>query len=140
MKKAASKYILMTGNSVLLDTNIISGWLKGESSIADNIDLVDAVYIPIIVIGELEYGAQYSSNIEKNINSIKKVIEHYEVLYLDKNTAEYYGIIKANLRKKGKPIPENDIWIAAIAKQHNLLLISRDKHFQEIESIQLAKW
>jgi len=130
----------MIGNNVLLDTNIISAWLKGEKSIADLIDDQEHIFIPVIVIGEMHYGAQYSTNVEKNRINIQKVINHYEVLYVDQDTALVYGVIKAELRKKGCPIPENDIWIAAIAKQHDLTLITRDAHFKNVTGLQIENW
>jgi tRNA(fMet)-specific endonuclease VapC len=130
----------MIGNNVLLDTNIISAWLKGESAIADKIDNSAETYIPVIVVGELYYGAQYSTNVQKNTSNILKVTARYSVLHIDENTASFYGTIKAGLRKKGKPIPENDIWIAAIAQQNELVLITRDKHFAEIDNLNTELW
>lgn len=130
----------MTGNKFLLDTNIIVAWLKGEVSIADNIDKAKEVHLPIIVIGELYYGALYSTHVQKNITEIQKITSHYNVLQIDEETTIIYGNIKALLRKKGKPIPENDIWIAAIAQRYQLILITRDKHFKEIENISLKSW
>jgi tRNA(fMet)-specific endonuclease VapC len=61
-------------------------------------------------------------------------------LHIDENTAKFYGSIKAALRKKGKPIPENDIWIAAIAQQYDLILITRDNHFSEIDNLNTELW
>jgi tRNA(fMet)-specific endonuclease VapC len=87
LKKTAKKLILMIGGSILLDTNIISAWLKGEKIIADKIDEADEVYIPIVVLGELYYGAQYSTKIQENIASIGKVVERYEVLNTNEDTA-----------------------------------------------------
>lgn len=130
----------MIGGSILLDTNIISAWLKGEKIIADKIDEADEVYIPIVVLGELYYGAQYSTKIQENMASIRKVVEHYEVLNTNEDTAALYGVIKALLKKKGKPIPENDIWTATIAKQYEFTLITRDKHFNEIEGLSIENW
>ena len=130
----------MTGNSVLLDTNIISALLMGDVNVADNIDAAKEAFIPIIVIGELHYGAQYSANIQKNTNNINKLIERYGILKTDEQTAEVYGVLKASLRRKGKPIPENDIWIAAIAHQHGLTLVTRDKHFSEIDELKIIAW
>jgi tRNA(fMet)-specific endonuclease VapC len=130
----------MTGNRILLDTNIISAWLKGEQIIADKIDAADEVYIPIHVLGELYYGAQYSTNVQTNLANIKKVITRYDLLNTNEDTASLYGIIKASLRKKGKPIPENDIWIATMAQQHQLTLITRDKHFNEIDDLSVDNW
>ncbi len=130
----------MTGNKVLLDTNIISALLKGDVSVADKIDLSEQVYIAAIVVGELHYGAQYSTRVIKNIENIDRLTARYEVLEVDANTAATYGKLKAALRKKGTPIPENDIWIAAIAQQHSLMLITRDQHFKEIETITIENW
>jgi tRNA(fMet)-specific endonuclease VapC len=130
----------MTGNKFLLDTNIIVAWFNGELSIADKIDKAKEVHIPIIVVGELYYGAANSIQIEKNIKNIQNLTNRYHVLQVDIETTKYYGDIKAALRKKGKPIPENDIWIAAIAQQHKLTLVTRDKHFKEIEVISLKTW
>lgn len=59
---------------------------------------------------------------------------------IDEQATVEYGNIKAVLRKKGKPIPEDDIWIAAIAQRHKLILVTRDKHFKEIESLRLNSW
>lgn len=130
----------MTGNKFLLDTNIITAWLKGESKIADKIDNAEEIHIPIIVLGELYYGALYSTQKQKNLNNIKSITSYYNVLQIDEAVAVAYGNIKTALRKKGKPVPENDIWIAAIAKRFNLIVVSRDKHFKEIEDIVLKSW
>jgi len=62
------------------------------------------------------------------------------VLGCDSGTAGFYGAIKNNLLKKGKPIPENDIWIASVALQFGLFLVSRDIHFQNIDGLTLEKW
>ena len=130
----------MIGNSFLLDTNIIIALLKGESVIAEKIDKASNVHIPVIVIGELYYGSLYSSNIEKNIKDIESLASRYNVLDIDEAVARSYGHIKTNLRKNGTPIPENDIWIAALAKRHELTLVTRDKHFKEVESISIENW
>ena len=62
------------------------------------------------------------------------------ILSSDADTAKRYGLIKAELKSKGKPIPENDIWIAAIAKQYDLTIVSRDHHFKEIDDLKLDEW
>ena len=130
----------MAGNKFLLDTNIISAWLKGESGIADKIDAAKEIHLPVIAVGELQYGAMFSKHTKKNIDDINNISARYNVLVADENTAGRYGEIKAALRKKGKPIPENDIWIAAIALQHGLIVVTRDKHFSEIEELKVKKW
>lgn len=130
----------MTGNKFLLDTNIISALLKGEVGIADKIDTAKKVYIPVIALGELYYGASYSGHPEKNTLDVRKFAKAYNLLLIDEETTVEYGNIKTMLRKQGKPIPENDIWISAIAKRHKLTLITRDKHFKAVISIAVKVW
>ena len=130
----------MTGSKIVLDTSIVIAWLKGDQIIADKIDKADTAYIPVFVLGELYYGAQYSLNVQTNLATINKIAENYELLNTNIETAFFYGALKAQLRKKGKPIPENDIWIASITQQHQLILISRDKHFDEIDGLFVESW
>jgi tRNA(fMet)-specific endonuclease VapC len=130
----------MTGSKILLDTNIVTAWLKGEQIIAEKIDKAKEVYLPVTVIGELFYGALYSTRVQKNIADIERLIKQYNVLLIDEGVAATYGRLKAELRKKGKPIPENDIWIAAIAVHNNLSLATRDKHFREIKEVKTKSW
>jgi len=68
------------------------------------------------------------------------LIDQCEIIPIDRKTAEIYGRIRAELQRKGKPIPENDIWIAAVAQQHQMTLITNDRHFIDIEKIKLATW
>lgn len=82
MKRAVNKFIPMTGSRFILDTNIISAWLEGDKNIAANIDNADFVYVPVIVIGELYYGASFSTQILKNVNNIRKITSHYPILFL----------------------------------------------------------
>jgi len=130
----------MTGNRVLLDTNIISALLKGDTTLIDKIDAASEVYLPSIVLGELYYGAEYSTQIDKSRSNISKLSDAYDVLIVDEDTAKIYGLLKATLRNQGTPIPENDIWIAALSKQYSLDLISRDKHFNHLTDISLINW
>ena len=130
----------MTGNKYLLDTNIISAWLKKDTIAATRIDNSPKVFIPITAIEEMYYGAQFSTKVDQNIRNISLVISHYEVLFIDEEVCKSYGLIKSSLRRKGKPIPENDIWIAAIAIKHNLILATRDQHFDEIDGLTVENW
>jgi tRNA(fMet)-specific endonuclease VapC len=130
----------MTGNKFLLDTNIIVAWLNGDVTIANKVDKAEAVYIPLIVAGELFYGAMYSAQVQRNTNKIKQFIARYNTLPLNNETAEEYGRIKVKLRKVGRPIPENDIWIAALAIQHALPIVTKDRHFNEVENLSVKSW
>jgi tRNA(fMet)-specific endonuclease VapC len=128
--------ITVTGN-FLLDTNIVIGLFNGDVEISKWLaDAVD-VYICNVVIGELYYGAFKSTRKKENIEKLEDFIVSSSILESDISTAREYGVIKNELRQKGKPIPENDIWIAAFAKQFSLTLFTADAHFKEISSIKV---
>lgn len=100
----------------------------------------EAVFLPSTVIGELYYGAYNSTRVEANLARIEEFTASKTVLACDIATAHLYGQIKHLLRQKGRPIPENDIWIAAIAQQYQLTLVSRDEHFREIDGLPVETW
>src|SRR5438093_12518419 len=112
----------MTGK-VLLDTNIVIALFADEASVKQQLAIVSEIFIPSIVLGELYYGARKSARIEQNIVRIDEFAADNTVLLYDTITARQYGTIKAQLRANGKPIPENDIWNAPIADQHQLNLV-----------------
>jgi tRNA(fMet)-specific endonuclease VapC len=126
----------MTGNSCLLDTSIIIYSFK-VSEIKHQLDDFEILYIPSIAVGELYYGAFCSANPTKHIDQVNAFINNCTVLSADATTGMFYGQIKSGLKAKGKPIPENDIWIASLAAQHKLPVFTKDKHFKEIEIIDL---
>lgn len=124
----------------LLDSNIVIGLFADDPRIILEIRYAEEIFIPCIVIGELYYGAEKSVKTEENMKRIDEFVFSNVILNCDGNTAKQYGIIKNRLREKGRPIPENDIWIAAIALQHNLTLITRDEHFKEVGNLKTEKW
>lgn len=124
----------------LLDTNIIIAIFRGETSIQSRLAGAEEVFVPSIVLGELYFGAHKSRRVEENIERIDDLATSSAVLTCDADTAREYGFIKAGLREKGKPIPENDIWIAAIARQHQLALVTRDDHFGEVDDLEQEIW
>ncbi len=131
----------MNGKDYLLDTNIVIGLFANELSITEKIkSLSGSVFIPSIVIGELFYGAEQSTRKEENKKKIEELAEASLVLECDTDTARFYGKVKSHLKIKGTPIPENDIWIAALAEQHKLTLATRDKHFAHVETITVESW
>lgn len=124
----------------LLDTNIIIALFANEGSVRSRLEQADEVFISSIAIGELCYGARKSARTTENLERIDEFVAENTVLHCDIETAQYYGDIKNVLRLKGRPLPENDVWIAAIALQHNLILVTRDAHFQEVENLQTVAW
>jgi tRNA(fMet)-specific endonuclease VapC len=130
----------MTGNKIFLDSNIIIEVFSGNKLIADKVNNLLPFYISSIVLGELYVGINRVANKSKHLEKLISFLELCTILDIDSATARYFGEIMATLYKKGKPIPTNDVWIAATVKQHNLTLISRDKHFEEIDDILLESW
>ncbi|WP_316436454.1 type II toxin-antitoxin system VapC family toxin [Leptolyngbya sp. NK1-12] len=106
-----------------------------ESTVREHLAEATEVFIPCIAIAELNYGARKSSRVQANLARIDAFVASTGVLGCDATPARWYGEIKYSLRLKGCPLPENDSWIAAIAGQPDLRLVSRDAHFQEIESV-----
>lgn len=124
----------------LLDTNVVIALFADEVSVKDNLAEAEEVFISSVVIGELYYGAQKSGRVEANLTRIDEFIVGNAVLGCDADTARRYGLVKNGLRLKGRPIPENDIWLAAIALQYDLTLVTRDSHFDAVENLHTVVW
>jgi len=124
----------------LLDTNIVIALFANETSATERLGEVEEVFVPSVVLGELYYGARRSRRVEENVAHIDEFAARNVVLSCDAETARRYGEVKNGLRQKGHPIPENDIWIAAIALQNDLTLVARNAHFGEVETLQVEAW
>ena len=124
----------------LLDTNIVVALFTGDDLVQKKLAGANKVFVPSIVLGELHYGVRKSTQIEKNLARLEEFAAANAVVACDADTAREYGVIKDELRKKGRPIPENDIWIAAVARQYDFVLVTRDSHFSEIDHLKTEKW
>jgi tRNA(fMet)-specific endonuclease VapC len=124
----------------LLDTNIVIAALSSDSHVLDRIDDADQCFVSAPILGEMLYGALCSTNSTTNLERLNSFVSRSGFLCCDDGTARMYGEIKALLRQKGKPIPDNDIWIAASARQHLLTLVTRDSHFDEVDNLKREQW
>ena len=124
----------------LLDTNIVIAMFAGEMAIQERRQNADKVFLPSPVVGELCYGARKSSRPTENLARVNRLIQDFQVIPCNLETARWFGIIKDRLRRKGSLIPDNDIWIAAVAMQRGLILATRDAHFDAVESLQTEYW
>ena len=124
----------------LLDTNIVIALLAREQAVVEHVKAAEAVYLPATVLGELYFGARKSTRVEENLARLRALAPASAVLNCDAETAARYGELKAVLRAKGTPIPENDLWIAAVAKQHDLAVASRDEHFDVVPGVVRVTW
>ena len=131
---------MRVNGNLLLDTNIIVSLLRGDKMLDKRLAKVGNFLIPSIATGELFVGAYKSNRTIENLNKIESLIQDITIVPCDLGTSREYGRIKDGLRKKGRPIPDNDIWITAMARQHDLTLVTRDKHFWEVDDLKLVRW
>lgn len=124
----------------LLDTNIVIAIFAKDASVQTRIAAAAEVFVPVTVLGELYYGAHKSTRAKANLERIEEFAASNTILMCDTETARQYGEVKSGLSAKGKPIPENDIWIAAIAMQHGLTVATRDGHFSHVEGLIVESW
>ena len=129
----------MNGRYVL-DTNIVIAFIDRDASVHDHIVAADEIFIPVHVLGELYFGAFKSGRADENVTRIDDLARWCAILSADEATAKIYGALRRKLRLQGKPIPENDIWIAAVAQQWSATVATRDDHFEAIEGLAMEKW
>lgn len=130
----------MSSGKYLPDTNIVIAFLNGDKSIEARLNSAEAIYLSVIVLGELLYGAKNSINVDQNIQRVKQFMDQCALLLVNELISIHYSDIKLVLKGKGHPIPENDIWIGATAIHHGLSLCSRDDHFSFIDGLVLERW
>jgi tRNA(fMet)-specific endonuclease VapC len=124
----------------LLDTNIVIALFNGDPGVKARLQASPEIFLSSVVLGELYFGAIKSSRTEANRARIEDFAAFCPLVVTDGGTALEYGIVKTALKRKGKPIPENDVWIAACALQHDLILVSRDGHFEYVEGLRFEAW
>jgi tRNA(fMet)-specific endonuclease VapC len=124
----------------LLDTNAAIAVLNRDPAILPFLVPTNNLLLSSISLGELYYGAEKSKRNAENIQRIEAFIAQRTILSCDGSTARVYGHIRQQLRAKGRPIPENDYWIAAIVLQNSLTLLTRDAHFNEVDGLAAAGW
>jgi predicted nucleic acid-binding protein len=125
------------GLRLALDTNCYVDFLKGNERISQVVKNSDSIFLPIIVLAELRAGFLSGTKNSSNEKVLNEFInsKRVSILLPDEQTSHFYAKIYTDLREKGKPIPTNDLWIAALTVQHNLILCSNDRHFDNIAVI-----
>lgn len=121
----------------LIDTNAYTAFKRGNADALEITQRSPQLALPIIVVGELLAGFAAGQREKQNKQELEQFLASPRVtlLAIDKKTTEFYASIYASLRAKGQPIPTNDLWIAALALQHNAPLFSFDAHFQSITGL-----
>lgn len=125
----------------LLDTTVWIGYLKGVPALVERIQAESQIFISSISLGELYYGARKSQRVEANLRRVEIIRDEIPCFGVDAVVAGVYGMIRADLERQGAPIGPNDLWIAAIAKAHDLVLVSRNqREFARIAGLRLDDW
>jgi tRNA(fMet)-specific endonuclease VapC len=125
---------------MILDTNALSAFADGDEALLPKLRECPRLYLPVIVLGEFTYGIRQSRYRRTYERWLKLAEEHLEVLPVLRSTAEHYAALVCDLRKAGTPIPTNDAWIAALAREHRLPIVSRDRHFDLIAQLERVDW
>ncbi len=125
---------------MILDTNAFSALAEGEPGVTALLGKASRVSIPVIVLGEYRFGISQSRRRTDYEHWLSEYLPTFQVLDVDERTTVPYGDIRADLRRAGKPIPSNDVWIAALCRQHSLPLLSRDRHFDVVPGITRLGW
>ena len=122
---------------LLLDSNAYSHLKRGHRRIADLIRGAEEILVPAVVVGEFLYGFRQGSRFEQNVREMHAFLAHPAVTFAPASlaTADRYAAIAVMLRTKGRPIPSNDIWVAAHAMEIGADLVSYDRHFDEVDGL-----
>lgn len=125
---------------MILDTNALSALADGDEGLAEKMQSVSVPSLPSIALGEFRYGVLGSKFHRRYEGWLEKSLRVFAVVSVDGLTAYHYAAIRFGLKSRGTPIPENDIWIAALALQYRLPVLSRDRHFSFIPEIRHVTW
>lgn len=131
----------MVNRNIVLDTNVYSKIMVGDENVITSIQYASHLFLPVIVIAELLYGFRLGKRQEKNLHLLSSFLSKPEVKMLNTSfeTAEIFALIKEDLKKKGKLIPTNDIWIAAFCLESGSPLYTFDRHFEHISGLRLLQ-
>ena len=125
---------------MILDTNALSAVADGEGSAIELVARAERLAVPVIVLGEYRLGIAQSRQKASYESWLRQWIAAVQVLEIDEETTHSYAAIGLELKKMGRPIPVNDLWVAAICRQHSLPLLSRDRHFDLVSGLRRLDW
>ncbi len=126
--------------ALILDTNAISAFVEGDADLLRVIEAETDLSIPVIVIGEYLFGIQQSRFRTRYERWLDANLPLFDLLNISVATARHYAVIRHELKRAGNPIPSNDIWIAALAREHRMTVVSRDRHFEAVSDVSMLVW
>lgn len=125
---------------MILDTNALSAFADGVPLVVQQVGEADELHVPVIVLGEYRFGIATSRRRREYEAWLVRGHAFWNVLPVVEETAAHYASIRQHLKKVGTPLPANDVWIAALARQHELPLLSRDAHFDAVSDLKRLSW
>jgi tRNA(fMet)-specific endonuclease VapC len=126
--------------ALILDTNALSAAAELDPSALEVVARAERIALPVIVLGEYRMGIAQSRHRASYESWLREWIAAVTVLDVDEATTRSYAAIGLELKRRGKPIPTNDLWIAALCRQHSLPLLSRDQHFDLVPGLRRISW
>ena len=125
---------------MILDTNAVSAFVDGDPGVGNVLRRQARAAIPVIVLGEFRYGIAQSRRRASYEAWLDSNLLHFDVLAVTEETAVFYSELRTALKRSGRPIPANDAWIASLALQHRLPVLSRDEHFDVVPGLDRTGW
>ena len=125
---------------MILDTNALSAFVDGDVGVGEILLRADAAAVPVIVLGEFRYGISGSRHRAAYEKWLDDHLSGFDILAVTDETAVVYAALRIALRQTGHPIPANDAWIAALALEHRLPILSRDQHFDAVRGLHRKSW
>jgi tRNA(fMet)-specific endonuclease VapC len=132
--------VALIDSALLLDTNALSAAADLDPSALEIVARAEHLAVPVIVLGEYRLGVAQSRHRTSYENWLREWVSSVTIIDVDDETARCYAVLGLELKKKGKPIPTNDLWIAALCRQHSLPLLSRDRHFDLVPGLRRIDW
>jgi predicted nucleic acid-binding protein len=125
---------------VILDTNALSAVADDQAAVVRVFGQAASIELPVIVLGEYRVGIGQSRRVSEYEKWLGEFIAATRILVVEEATSRHYAEIRAAVKKAGRPIPSNDLWIAALCRQHRRPLLSRDQHFDAVEGLERVGW
>ena len=125
---------------MILDTNALSAFVDGDAGVGAVLRRQARAAIPVIVLGEFRYGIAQSRHKAVYEAWLVSQLSHFDVLAITEETTIAYAALRVSLRRIGRPIPANDAWIAALALEHRIPVLSRDRHFDDVPDLERSAW
>jgi len=123
-----------------VDVNRYRDFVQGDPDVVERFEMAQEIWLPFVALAELRAGFLFGRRSTSNERILQRFLQKpgVGVLFADSDTTHHYARLYRQLRQQGTPIPTNDLWIAALVVQHDLILDSRDRHFDHLPQLPRA--